>query len=84
MPMYVFVCINCKAEEKKLLREKELDNISGGCKICGSPIQQSLGRPESRSMETTDEYRGKTNVQGVDQMIEDRAKEHDRKNSKSV
>lgn len=84
MPLYIFTCPNCKAKEQRLLKPEQVEHFSDGCRVCGSLLTQTMSKPESRSMETTDEYRGKANVQGVDQMIEDRAKEHDRKNSKSV
>jgi len=84
MPLYIFTCPNCKAKEQRLLKADQVEYFSDGCRICGSPLIQTMGKPESRPMETNDEYRGKTNVQGVEDMIEERAKEHDRKNSKSV
>lgn len=84
MPLHRFVCANCKTEHKKLLTEAQLEIFADNCKVCGGVLNHTLGLPEARPMETTDEYRGKTKVQGVEDMIEERANAHDRKNSKSV
>lgn len=75
----MFYCSNCKASEKKLLKAAQLEAFSGGCKVCGAPLQQTLGKPDTRAMETADEYRDKKVAQNVEEMIEERAKDHHRK-----
>lgn len=42
-------------------------------------MQRQISTPSVRAMETSDEYRGKKNVQDINKMSEDRAKDHWRK-----
>jgi len=76
MPFYKFKCINCKAEEKKLMEPETLKQFCGACIVCGAALQQILGTAEARSLVTKDEYHDKKQVDGLDKMILDRANEH--------
>lgn len=80
MPFFRFKCSACDASLKKLLRNKlEAENYSGGCDICGSPVVQTLGTPDKQELVTVDEDRGKKHVDGIEEMIDERAKDHFRK-----
>jgi predicted nucleic acid-binding Zn ribbon protein len=76
MPIYKFVCKPCKREEKHLLKKEEADKFSGACSMCGQPLTQVIGIPESQSKETVDEYRNKRVVSDIDKKLDERAKEH--------
>jgi hypothetical protein len=50
------------------------------CDGCGSSeMAMRIGTPAVRSMETRDDYRGKSIVEGVEKMVDDRASEHFKK-----
>lgn len=76
MPFYCFICPVCKLEEKRLMSKSQADKFSGACTICGNALQQILGKPETRALETRDEYRNKQVAQDVERQLDDRAKQH--------
>lgn len=82
MPLYRFKCDGCGTVQKKLLKDQgEAEQYAvNACHLCGHPsMTLTLGKPDARAMETADEYRGKTQVQGVEGMIEERAKQEEAK-----
>jgi hypothetical protein len=76
MPLYRLLCTNCKAEQRRLLSQKEFDNFAGACVICGNVLGVTLGEPQSRSVETVDDYRSKKVVSDIDKLVDQRAKDH--------
>jgi len=80
MPFYRFVCSNCEHDHKFLLSKKDFDSFVANCQICGSIMIAVMGKPESRSLETVDEYRNKKNVSDVSDMVEKRSMDHFQKN----
>jgi len=75
MPIYSFICKNCKFTQKKLISAKEAENLID-CAICNSKLSRILGIPSSLSRQTVDEYRGKQVEENIDDKIETRAHEH--------
>lgn len=76
MPFYIFRCASCDIEQKKLMSKEQADKFMGACTVCGTPLQQTMGKPEARALETRDEYRNKQVAQDVEKKIEDRARQH--------
>jgi|GEM_PF-6849172 len=77
MPFFIFTCTACEAPIKKLLRdEKAAQGFSGACNICGMPIVQTLGKPDTQGYETLDEDRGKKSFEGISSLILERSQEH--------
>lgn len=80
MPIYRYVCPKCSKESKLFKPAASADSLPG-CQN-GHPLtemKRQLSAPSVRSMETSDEYRNKKNVQDIDKMSEDRARDHWRK-----
>jgi hypothetical protein len=79
MPIYRFICEQCGAEYKRLMRASQMEAYSGACIICGAPVVLTVGKPEGRAVETADEYKNKKKVQDAEKLVLERAQEHHRK-----
>lgn len=75
MPIYTFICKNCRSTKKKLISAKEAENLIN-CTNCNGVLHRTLGAPSSLSKQTVDEYRGRQIEQNIDDKISSRAHEH--------
>lgn len=80
MPIYRYVCNECNREIKLFRPASSADSLPQ-CQEGHSSTEMArqLAAPSVRSMETSDEYRNKKNVQDINKMSEDRARDHWRK-----
>lgn len=77
MPIYRYSCNSCGSSQK-VSRIKNLKS-EVFCGDCGGEMLRVLSAPVPRSMETRDEYRNKSVVDGVEDMVDKRASEHFKK-----
>lgn len=77
MPFFVFVCGRCNADKKVLTTLKEAKSASYSCPVCSNAsMELRIGSPSVLAKETTDEYRGKSNIQGLSDKLKDRSHDH--------
>lgn len=80
MPIYKYLCTEC-GKESKMFRPASFADVLPECLNGHSlmKMERQMSAPSVRAMETSDEYRGKKNVQDINKMSEERVKEHWRK-----
>jgi hypothetical protein len=87
MPIYTYVCpaghYNKKlrpvtnADDEVLCEAPDWNKSPPSA--CNLPSTRQPATPQARAVETSDEYHGMKNVQGIKKMVGDRASEHWRK-----
>jgi hypothetical protein len=70
MPIFRLRCEKCEREIRIISHHK---NNPPHC--CGSKMSFILGLPSVRSLVTADEYKNKSSLEGIDKMVDVRAKE---------
>ncbi len=58
------------------MSQAEAEVYQENCPSCGSELQLRLGKPSALAKETTDEYRGKSLDQGLNEKLLERSKAH--------
>lgn len=80
MPIYKYKCQECKKELRLFKPASSADSLPD-CQSGHSLVkmQRQISTPSVRAMETSDEYRNKKNVQDINKMSNERARDHWRK-----
>lgn len=77
MPIYLYLCPECGSQVKlfkSISSADDLPDCSDGHIL--TKMNRQISIPSVRAMETSDEYRNKKNVQDINKMSNDRARDH--------
>lgn len=77
MPIFNYKCLKCEESFQKMIKTKEFSPQTNALCECGGEAEFQLSpHVHSRSYETTNKYKGKSQMKDLDKMLRKRYKQH--------